>query len=175
MRRIVNKCTSRFRKWHMWQLRVPIHHRPYIILWRHILRLQFNFHTISLSVNDVIAIVCVCVCVCLYELDDRKRFYRSKMTFLDIRTFEHRTYWEKLLMGYWHTIAMASCIFACLIYVVVGFFLLALSLFCISFLLILLIVLSTSNLAKWPYFITRNFDSISIFTHTHTFSFAVYC
>lgn len=24
-------------KWHMWQLRVPIHHRLYIILWRHIL------------------------------------------------------------------------------------------------------------------------------------------
>lgn len=30
-------------KWHMWQLRVPIHHRPYIILWRHIYYASIQF------------------------------------------------------------------------------------------------------------------------------------
>lgn len=36
----------------MWQLRVPIHHRPYIILWRHILQFQFNFHAIYIQNNQ---------------------------------------------------------------------------------------------------------------------------
>lgn len=58
-----------------------------------------------------------------------------------------------------------ECVGFCLVAVVVGL----LFSFLFYSLSLLLIVLPTSNLAKWPYFITRNFNSIFIFTHTHKY------
>lgn len=121
-------------------------------------RTHTHTKTIYLSINDATILLYVCI----YELCDRKRFHRSKMTFLDIRTLKtsnilgKTTYWAKRHMNA-TTLIILFCLFTC------------------SFLFhsLLPIVSSTSNLAKWPYFITRNF--ISIFIFTQTFLWILYC
>lgn len=139
-------------KWHMWQLMVPIHHRPYIILWRHIL----YFNSIFLP----------------YQFPHCYQRERERVSERFLAKYKTTTIWQ---IQTWRILKIQpdeneNGKNAYLVNVLSVFFL---SL-CVSlYATVVHMILSTSNLAKWPYFITENF--IFIFA-VHILTVAtVYC